>query len=67
MGTSRGKLDNAAKQLTAYGELKTYVLDISNEEAVQDFADSITSLDYLVTTLARLTFKNLADLSKQEI
>jgi NAD(P)-dependent dehydrogenase (short-subunit alcohol dehydrogenase family) len=67
LGTNLDKLSAAAEKLVDKGEVKTHVLDISNEEAVIELASRIDALDYLVTTAARLTFKPLSELTKTEI
>lgn len=62
-------IEKLEKAKIALGIENVYVhaLDISDETSVIELASKIDKLDHLVTTAARLTFKPLAELSRNEI
>lgn len=66
VSTNITKLE-AAKAALGSTNVFIYAVDISNEEAVTALAAKISTLDHLVTTAARLTFKPLLQLTKAEI
>ena len=66
VSTSMSKLE-AAKGALGNANVFIYAVDISSEEAVTALAAKITTIDHLVTTAARLTFKPLRQLTKAEI
>jgi len=66
VSTSLDKLETA-KEILGKTNVFIYAVDISNEDAVTALAEQINTLDHLVTTAARLTFKPLLQLTKTEI
>lgn len=61
------KLKQAADHLSRVGTVITHALDISKESEVITLSKKLGSIDHLVTTAARLSFKSLFDLTATEI